>query len=406
MRILSRYIFTQIWTPLIACLGAFLFLWIVYDMFDNFSDFVEAHAPASMVADFYFQQVPRAIAIGLPIAVLLGALYCLLTLSRNSEFTAMQACGVSIFDIGAPFLLVGMITAVVLTWLNWEWSPQAVRNRELILDKFKSLRETVERKRDETESKRTVNARSVVYRSKDSRRLWFIHRAELGDNMLLRNVEILQLDEQGQDLWKYYVREMSWLGRGWKMNGVLRISYDRQGNASGKQFFETHRDDSLTETFTQVTSTVQAPDVMSVPEIFAHLRDNADHSAERLAPFRTYLFYRVTIGLSCIATVLIALPFALTTSRRDLFAGFGKAVLFYFAYLTVTHFLLALGKGARIPPLMAGAGPALAFIVLGGTLFWLRATARQVPSLRSMFRSSPPRPTPPSAPPPQAASPA
>ncbi|HPI33587.1 MAG TPA: LptF/LptG family permease, partial [candidate division Zixibacteria bacterium] len=129
MRTLFVYIFRETLLPLLACTGGFVFLWVIYDMFDNFGDFVQAGASASKIFEFYWQQVPRAIAIGLPIATLLATLYCLLTLSRNSEITAMLACGIGPWQIATPIIAIGGLATLLQTWLNWEWSPQAVRNR-------------------------------------------------------------------------------------------------------------------------------------------------------------------------------------------------------------------------------------------------------------------------------------
>ncbi len=368
MRIITRYIFLKTLIPVLAFVFAFLFLWIIYDMFDNFSDFVEAHAPASMIFDFYFQQVPRAIAIGLPVAVLLACLYSLINLSKTSEFVAMQACGVSIVQIGMPYLVIGLLTTGALIALNWEWNPKAVRNRENILNRFRNLRELAQQKRSERNIPKRVQLDGVVYRSKDSLRLWFVYKADI-DAMRLRNIEILQMAPSGHDLWKYYAGTLTWKGKDWQMTDVLKVTYDEHGNAAKHEYFEVHHDPVLTETFDQVSSTILSPEVLSVPELKKHLADNSDLTPSRLAPFVTYYYYRLFIGWSCLATTLIALPFAMTASRRDLLAGFSRAITMYFAFLTCVHFFLALGKGNRIPGLWAGTVPVLLFSLIGLLLF-------------------------------------
>ncbi|MCC6352517.1 MAG: LptF/LptG family permease [Verrucomicrobiae bacterium] len=372
MRTIFAYIFRETLMPLAACTGAFVFLWVIYDMFDNFGDFVQAGAAPAKIFEFYWQQVPRAIAIGLPIATLLAALYCLLTLSRNSEITAMMACGISPWQIGAPIIAIGGLATLLQTWLNWEWSPQAVRNREMIVEEFRSMREVAKEKREQRAWQRqTVQLKAVVYRSKDTRRLWFIYQSAMS-KWQLNEVEIIQLSPEGVDLWKIYARSAAWDGRTWRFRDVMRVEYDPRGNAVSRKEVEFFSEPSLTETFEQVTSTVRAPDVLSVPELLTRIHENADLGEARLAPFRTYLFYRVTVGLSCLASVFMALPFAITASRRDLFSGFGKAILMYFSFFTALHFFVALGKGNQIPPHVAGAGPLAFFFVLGVTLFCFR----------------------------------
>lgn len=377
MRTLFAYIFRETLLPLLACTGAFVFLWVIYDMFDNFGDFVQSQAEAGKIFDFYWQQVPRAIAIGLPIATLLAALYSLLTMSRNSEITAMLACGISPWQIGAPIIAIGGLATLLQTWLNWEWSPQAVRNREMIIEEFREMREIAKEKREQRAWQRqTVQLKAVVYRSKDTRRLWFIYRSSMS-KWQLEEVEIIQISPEGLDLWKIYARFAYWDGRSWRFRDVMRVEYDADGHAVSRKEMETFSEPTLTETFEQVTSTVRAPDVLSVPELLRRIHENADLGQARLAPFRTYLFYRTTVGLGCLAAVFMALPFAITASRRNLFTGFGKAIIMYFSFFTATHFFVALGKGNQIPPQIAGAGPLTFFLVLGVALFCFRVTGWQ-----------------------------
>lgn len=373
MRTLFAYIFRETLLPLLACSGAFVFLWVIYDMFDNFGDFVQAGAAPLKIFEFYWQQVPRAIAIGLPIATLMAALYCLLTMSRNSEITAMLACGISPWQIAAPIIAIGGLATLLQTWLNWEWSPQAVRNREMIVEEFRTMREVAKEKREQRAWQRqTVQLKAVVYRSKDTRRLWFIYQSAMS-KWQLNEVEIIQLSPEGVDLWKIYARSAAWDGRTWRFRDVMRVEYDPEGNAVSRKEVEFLSEPTLTETFEQVTSTVRAPDVLSVPELLTRIHENADLGEARLAPFRTYLFYRVTVGLSCLASVFMALPFAITSSRRDLFGGFGKAMLMYFTFFTALHFFVALGKGNQIPPHIAGAGPLCFFFALGLGMFCAKA---------------------------------
>ena len=55
--------------------------------------------------------LPQALAISIPMAVLLGLLIAFGRLSADREFVAMQACGVSIYQLLRPFVLVAVAGA-------------------------------------------------------------------------------------------------------------------------------------------------------------------------------------------------------------------------------------------------------------------------------------------------------
>jgi len=361
------------------CLFSFVFLWVIYDMFDNLSDFVESKAPIYLVSQFYIEQIPRAVSLGLPVALLLGTLYTLLNLSKTNEFVAMQACGISLMEISAPVLAIGLFSMGVLAWLNWEWNPKSIRNREAIINQIQAMKAATETRRSDDDERRRQQLDSLVYRSRDSKRIWFIGLADI-EIAKLWNVEVLQMDETGRDVWKYYAGSMTWDGRHWRMTNAMRVFFDIQGNAVAKEYYEIHREPALRETFLQVTGNIWHPEVMSIPELARHAKENADFNFKRLAPFQTYYYYRLSNGLSCMVAVLISLPFALTHARRSLFAGFSKIILLYFAFLTLLNLFPALGAGARLHPAVAGAGPVVLFTLIGAVSLAWKASGRGVPT--------------------------
>ena len=382
MRILFRYLSVQVIAPFLTCLTGFIFLWVVFDVFDNGSDFLEAKAPFLLILKFYWVQLPSMLSIGLPLAVLLATLYCLINLSRRNEFVAMQSSGLSLWQIGLPFILLGLVCSILLGFLHWEVGPAAIKKREAILEDLDASRDQIKKPRKKEDV--DVFQKSVVYRNPDQSRIWFIEKAEVRAARL-NQVEILQLDKQKKDVWKYYVGTMVWDGSSWEMEQVLQVFYDENENVKGRKFFAKHRDSSLTETFAQVTSLMKNPEALSVPELKNYVAENSTSSSKRLAPYKTLLYYHQIIGVSCLATVLLALAFALNSSKRNLFIGFSKTLLGYFGFLIVVHFFIALGKGARIPALLAGYLPVLLFFLISAFLFYWRTVRIELPSWRRFF---------------------
>ncbi|MBX7156922.1 MAG: LptF/LptG family permease [Verrucomicrobiae bacterium] len=386
MRILFRYLSAQILAPFFTCLLGFIFLWVVFDIFDNGSDFIEAKAPFSLVVKFYWVQLPSMLAVGLPLAVLLASLFCLINLSRRNEFVAMQSSGLSLWQIGLPFIVLGLLTSLFLGFLHWKAAPEALKKREAILEDLEVSRDLAKKSRKKSEEVGVFQS-SVVYRNPKSNRIWFIEKAEV-NKARLQQVEILQVTPEGKDVWKYYIDTMNWDGEQWRMHQVLRIVYDGKGNVSQSELLSNFQDPRLEETFLEVTSLMKNPEALSVPELEVYVAQNIHSTVKRLAPYQTLLYYRRAIGVTCLAIILMALTFALTSSKRNLLAGFSKTVVIYFAFLIVIHFFIALGKGGRIPPGIAGYLPAVLFLLSSIALFYWKTTRVELPSLIQFLKKS------------------
>ena len=180
---------------------------------------------------------------------------------------------------------------------------------------------------------------------------------------------------------------MTWDESGWQMEQVLQVSYNEKGEVKERKFYAKHRDNRLDETFPQVTSLMKNPEALSVPELKNHVGQNITASSKRIAPYQTLLYYRQIIGISCLASVLLALTFALTSSKRNLFIGFSQTLLAYFGFLIVVHFFIALGKGARIPAIIAGFLPVLLFLLVSFLLFYWKTIRVELPNWRSFWGS-------------------
>jgi len=66
-------------------------------------------------------------------------------------------------------------------------------------------------------------------------------------------------------------------------------------------------------------------------------------------------------------------------------SGVATAIFFFAALLFLTNLMLALGKGARVPALIAAWAPNLLFGIIGLGLLYLRSKNRELPKLKSLF---------------------
>src|SRR4051812_22096921 len=97
MKILDRYVLRNFLEPFLICLGGFIAIWLVFDLYDNGQEFIEYHVPLKTVGKFYLSQVPAVILLALPVGMLLALLFSLSKMSRHNEVISMLTAGRSLW---------------------------------------------------------------------------------------------------------------------------------------------------------------------------------------------------------------------------------------------------------------------------------------------------------------------
>jgi lipopolysaccharide export LptBFGC system permease protein LptF len=182
---------------------------------------------------------------------------------------------------------------------------------------------------------------------------------------------------------KMYRPQIHW----YDQDGMLRSVYAEQGrHSNGVWYFrnvgEYRQDNSgsrsmlpvrltnqlalpmLTETPEQIRSEIWVSERLSnirgtkeadVPLaiVLDYLRLHPDPD-ERVAPWiRTMMHSRLASPWTCLVVVLIAVPFAGATGRKDMFVGVASSIAICFAYFVLERLGIALGVGGYLPPVLA-----------------------------------------------------
>jgi len=369
--ILDRYLLGKLLTPFLYCVMGFVSVWLVWDMGVNLPDFLSGHATPGLVARYYLLQIPSVLVLSIPVGLLLSLLYTLTQMSRRNEIISMLCAGRSLWRIFLPLVAVGLATTGVLMILNRELAPGAVTAGERVKTEIKSGQPPL------------TGLSSHLYRNREEKRLWFLGALFPKENQAV-NLEIIQQDASGISTEKWYATHGSYQpwSSTWRLEHVRHVTVDGQGNLLTSESLPFLEIKGWKETPWKIASSTMNADDLGVPQLSDYLRFNAEFPPNRLAPFVTHWHYRWSLPWICLVVVFIAGPLGVVTGRRGILGGVGAAVVLFAALLLLDSLFLALGKGNRIPGWVAGWGPTLAFLGIGLTLFWFRATGRELPKLR------------------------
>ena len=118
MRLLDRYLFRELFTPLAYCLGGLLVLGTCFSLFGELAELQERKLRLLDVAEYSVAIMPGFLVLVLPITLLLALLYTLTNHSRHNELTAMRAAGLSLWRICLPYFITGLLASAAAFVLN------------------------------------------------------------------------------------------------------------------------------------------------------------------------------------------------------------------------------------------------------------------------------------------------
>jgi LPS export ABC transporter permease LptG/LPS export ABC transporter permease LptF len=132
-RIIDRYTLREIFPPFILALTVFT-LMLMMDTIDRDAEALLGKGISlSVVARMLVLLVPSALAVTIPMAFLLGLLVAFGRLSGDSEWVALQACGVTLLRILRPVLGLAVLCWAATMWVLVDGVPrgnQAFREME------------------------------------------------------------------------------------------------------------------------------------------------------------------------------------------------------------------------------------------------------------------------------------
>src|SRR5436189_5488515 len=110
MRLLDRYVIRSFVQVYLSCIAGFTSIWLIFDVSDNISSFIDNHIGLSLVARYYATQIPQVFIILLPVALLLSVFFPLGRMSRAYDIVSMLTAGVILPRVLLPLFVIGSVT--------------------------------------------------------------------------------------------------------------------------------------------------------------------------------------------------------------------------------------------------------------------------------------------------------
>src|SRR5438309_2141028 len=191
MRLLDRYVIRNFLQVYIYCIVGFISIWLIFDISDNISTFLDEQIGLRVAVRYYATQVPQVIIILLPVSLLLALLFSLGRMSRANEIVSMLTAGVSLPRAISPLIGMGLLTVAATMALNYSLAPHAELARKTFLS--------------EAHARPEILIEGQIFRNRTDARTWFIQHFRAGGNTF-NSVQVLQQDADDNIVTNYLAR--------------------------------------------------------------------------------------------------------------------------------------------------------------------------------------------------------
>ncbi|HEX7636165.1 MAG TPA: LPS export ABC transporter permease LptG [Noviherbaspirillum sp.] len=372
MKVLVRYVSSQIVGAVLFVLAAFLALFAFFDLIGEL--------PAVGRGGYRLQHAFIYVAMGLPgyvyelmpIAALIGTIYTLAQLGVRSEFTIMRASGLSMRMAGMMLAKVGIVFVLITSLFGEFIAPACSQMAEklklqvqgaMISQEFRSGYWTKDVIRENGLTGEPIGSR-------------FVNVREVSPDGQLRGVKLYEFDRDFHLTAVVTAAHADYEGENvWRLGNVSETLFPtgtpdisatvKTTNAANRKLVSEITPDILSVLFAD-------PDRMSAYDLHAyinHLEENNQNTGRYEIAFWKKLIY----PFSAMVMMALALPFAYLHFRAGgvslkIFIGIMIGVSFQLINSLFSH----LGLLNTWPPLATAAVPSAIFLLVAiGALLWV-----------------------------------
>lgn len=356
---LFRHVLREFLLVFACCVAGFLLMFLIGAIFDDLQDFLLHKAPVAATAQYFFLRQADTLVQVLPMSMLLSTMYCIATMDRGNELTAIRGAGISIFQATLPILLVGVLLAPCQFAVAEFLAPPARVAAAAIYQRF-------------AESPGRSSAKRqgyLAYRNPAEKRYWLFR--DFNPAGLSTEVWVTQFRDDDTMDWELLAHTAQRLGDGrWEFRQVTRYLFDTSGEILREP---VQHQDSLSLDLPEDPAhmgflfRLKPSKELSVFSLWQLVTDGRTAlSGSTLAALRTHLIYRFWTPFTCLLAVLLGIPMAIARNRGGNVRGCLTAIGLVALYYLCSQFFVVLGENRTLAPWLAGSLPSCAF--LGGSL--------------------------------------
>ncbi|MFA5157249.1 MAG: LptF/LptG family permease [Candidatus Omnitrophota bacterium] len=325
MRILRNYCLKEFIGPLVMALGVLTFVMILGNLIKIAEMVINKGVDIVSVSKLFVFMIPYLLTYTLPIAALTATLLSLGRLSSDNEIIAIRACGINMFRMILPLLVVGLILSLAMVFFNDRIIPYA---------RFASRKTLME----VGVKNPTAALEPGVFINSFEKYVLFIYRIE--DNKLY-NVRIYE-PQEGRPTRTIVAKRGEFIAIPEKSMIKLKLidgTADEPDPENLTNFYKLNFKTyfiSLNLAQAQKNQGIdKKPKDMTIKELAAEAKKLEKEGIDP-RPLITEMHGKLSMAFSCLAFILLGSSLAIITRRREKSINFGMVFIIVGIYYILT----------------------------------------------------------------------
>ena len=358
MNIFNRYLWQETSINILMTMLGLLALFSFFDLIQELDTLGRGDYGISTMLMFVALSIPGHIYEVVPVAVLVGMMFSLGTLARNSELVVMRVSGISVVKIGWVLIKVGLLFTVITFLVGELITPISEKMAQRLRIK---ATDSVVAQDFKTglwvkDGKSFVNVENVL----PDASLFNIHVYEFDENFRLRSISNAKNGYFDEDRWRLSKVTQT------KFNNAKVI---QQSNIQTQIFNEANWKSLIRPELLNVL--LVAPEKMSAWNLYSFI-NHLSANSQKTTRYTVALWAKMIYPLACMVMVILALPFGFLQQRSEgtstkIFIG----VLLGVVYQIMNRVFIHLGVLNDWPPLMSAIIPTILFLLAGLSLLFV-----------------------------------
>ena len=313
MKIINRYLTKETTNSILLVMAGLLAMFSFFDLLQELDSIGKGSYGIGKIIIFVLLSSPGHIYEVVPVAVLIGTMYALGNMSRNSELIIMRVSGMSILKIGASLIKVGLIFALITFVVGELVTPYSEKVAQRMRIKA-------------TDSVVAQDFRSGFW-VKDGNS--FVNVEEVLPDAELVNIHIYKFNEKFELNSINNAKSGKFNGENWDLRNVIQT--DLSGTqVKSKTFANTNWQSLIRPELLNVLLVV--PEKMSAWNLYSYI-GHLTKNKQKTSRYEIALWAKIIYPIACAVMVLIALPFGFLQQRAGgigtkIFAGIILGILY------------------------------------------------------------------------------